>query len=130
MQLFVFLGVFEMKRILTGLIGLFSLSGVLAAPWDMLREPVNLIGSLSPILSWVLLLVAGALMVISILAHNKRRSRTTLWVGIAFNLFFIKSLLVVLDIYVSSGNFFNYAIQSFFDLAILVSLFLAVFRKD
>ena len=118
------------RKILAGLIGLVSLSGVLAVPWDVLREPVNLIGTFSPALSWLLLIVAGVLMIISILAHNKRKSHTTLWVGIAFNLFFVKSLLVVLDLYVSSGNFFNYAVQSLFDLAILASLFVAIFRKN
>jgi hypothetical protein len=106
------------------------ISSVFASPWDILREPVNLVGTFSPILSWVLLIVAGVLMVISILAHRKRKSHSTLWVGVAFNLFFLKSLLVVLDIYVSSGNFFNYAIQSLFDLAILASLFIAIFKKE
>lgn len=117
------------RKILAGLIGLVSLSGVFAAPWDILKEPVSLIGTFSPVLSWLLLIVAGALMIISVLAHNKRKSHTTLWIGIAFNLFFVKSILVVLDLYVSSGNFFNYAIQSLFDLAILASLFIAIFRK-
>jgi len=118
------------RKILVGLIGLASLSGVFAAPWEILKEPVNLIGNFAPVLSWLLLIVAGVLMIISILAHNKRKSHTTLWVGVAFNLFFIKSLLVVLDFYVSSGNFFNYAIQSLFDLAILASLFIAIFRRE
>lgn len=118
------------RKILAGLMGLISLSGVFANPWDVLKEPVNLIGTFSPVLSWLLLLVAGVLMIISILAHNKRKSHTTLWVGVAFNLFFVKSLLVVLDLYVSSGNFFNYAIQSLFDLAILASLFIAIFKRQ
>lgn len=118
------------RKSLAVMSGMILLGSVFASPWDVLRDPVNLIGTFSPILSWVLLFVAGALMCISILAHRKKKSHTTLWVGIAFNLFFVKSLLVVLDLYVSSGNFFNYAIQSLFDLAILASLFIAIFKKD
>lgn len=118
------------RKSLAVLSGLAFFGSVFASPWDILREPVNVVGNFSPILSWVLLIVAGALMCISILAHNKKKSHSTLWVGIAFNLFFVKSLLVVLDLYVSSGNFFNYAIQSLFDLGILASLFIAIFKKD
>ncbi len=118
------------RKSLAVLSGLTFIGSVFASPWDVLREPINLIGSFSPVLSWLLLIVAGVLMIISILAHNKRKSHTTLWVGIAFNLFFVKSLLVVLDLYVSSGNFFNYAVQSLFDLGILASLFVAIFKKE
>lgn len=117
------------RKSLAVLSGLTFIGSVFASPWDILREPVNLVGAFSPVLSWVLLIVAGVLMVISILAHNKKKSHATLWVGVAFNLFFVKSLLVVLDLYVSSGNFFNYAIQSLFDLGILAFLFIAIFRK-
>ncbi|MGI6589878.1 MAG: hypothetical protein ACOX1V_04440 [Candidatus Iainarchaeum sp.] len=120
-----------MNRIVVSFVLFCSLiSSVFSAPWDFLRGPVSLIGSFSLVLAWVLLFVSMAMLGISILAYKKKRSHATLFVGIGFGLFFSKAVLIVMDFYLSSGNFFNYAIQSFFDLAIIVSLFIALFRKN
>ncbi|MCX6803433.1 MAG: hypothetical protein NTY48_02570 [Candidatus Diapherotrites archaeon] len=104
-------------------------AGAFAAPWDALRGPAQAISVIEPVIVWLMLIVSFVLFVIALLAVRKKFSTTLLWVGIAFGLFFIKSLLVVLDLYVSSGDFFNYSIQALFDLLIVGSLFVALFRK-
>lgn len=101
----------------------------MAVPWEFLREPVAVISTFAPLFDWLVLIVAGVLLGIAIMAYKKSKSRSIFWVGVAFGLFSLKALLVVLDYYVSPGYFFNYAIQSFFDLLILGCLFLALFRK-
>jgi len=108
---------------------LFLVSFVSAVPWDPLRAPANAIGFAEPVVVWVVLLVSLGIFAISVLAWKKKHSSKLAWVSAAFALFFIKSVLVVLDLYVSSGNFFNYSIQSFFDLLIIAGLFVAIFRK-
>lgn len=118
------------KEVLCLLFLFYFIGGVFAVPWDFLRGPVELIGSFSLILAWLLFFVSIALASISVLAYKKKKSHITFFVGIAFGLFFAKSFLIVMDFYVSSGNFFNYAIQSFFDLIIIVSLFVAIFKKN
>jgi hypothetical protein len=122
--------VFLNKIVVCVLLFIFLINSVFSAPWDFLREPVNLVGSFSLILAWVLFFVSISLLGVAILAYKKKRSHATLFVGIGFGLFFSKALLIVMDYYLSNGNFFNYAIQSFFDLAIIVSLFIAVFKKN
>ncbi len=117
------------KIVAVSLFFLFLASVVFAAPWDPLRAPAAAIGIIEPVIVWVLLLVSLGIFAISALAWKKKKSSKLAWVSAAFALFFIKSLLVVLDLYVSSGNFFNYSIQSFFDLLIIAGLFVAIFRK-
>ncbi len=107
---------------------LFLASAVFAAPWDSLRGPAAAIGIAEPVIVWVVLLVALGIFAISFLGWRKKKSKRLALVSAAFALFFIKSLLVVLDLYVSSGNFFNYSIQSFFDLLIIAGLFVAIFK--
>ena len=115
-----------------GLLGLFFasvFSVVFAAPWDIFREPVSGLWVIEPVVLWVLLFVSFGLLVIALLALQRKHSEKLSWVCAAFGLFFIKAFLLVLDIYYSPGNFMNNAIQSFFDLLILGSLFIGIFRK-
>jgi len=101
----------------------------LAAFWDFLREPVNMIAGLSMPVNVLLFIVALVLLGVSLLAWKKNKSKRLLLVTISFGLFFVKALLSLLDYFVSPGIFMNYAIQGFFDLVILVFLFVALFRK-
>lgn len=116
----------------TGLIGLMLvliLGAVFAAPWDSLRGPTGVIELVEPLVVWLLLIVSAAVMVVAVLAVRKKYSARLAWVSAAFGLFFIKSLLIVLDLYFSPGNFVNYSIQSLFDLVAIGCLFIALFRK-
>jgi len=117
-------------RKLIFLFGLISFcASVFAAPWDFLREPMNEIALINPITSWVVLLVSAVLFCIAILAYKKKNSPRLAWVALAFGLFFIKRLLIVIDLYVSPGTFMNDAVQGFFDLLMILALFVGIFRK-
>ena len=104
-------------------------SVALAAPWDFLRGPTDLAMSVSPIVAWLALVIAFGVMVVSVLALKKKKSRRLLLVSAAFGLFFIKLALNLVDLYVSPGFFMNIGVQSVFDLLIMGALFTALFRK-
>ena len=104
-------------------------SVVFAAPWDFLRGPVQGLVVAEQVIVWLLIIVSAVLVCISVLAWRKKNSAKLGFVSAAFVLFFLKSLLLALDLYVSSGNFFNYSVQSLFDLLIVGCLFVALFRK-
>lgn len=101
----------------------------MVAPWDFLREPAVWVGFIEPITLWVLLLVSAGIFGISVLAYKKKPSSRLKWISAAFGLFGFKSLLLVLDIYFSPGNFMNNSILGFFDLMIMIGFFVALFRK-
>jgi hypothetical protein len=101
----------------------------LVAPWDFLREPVNIIAGVAMPVNFLFFVVALILFGISFLAWRKKGSRKLLLVSASFGLFLAKSILMLLDYFVSPGVFMNYAIQGFFDLLILLALFLALFRE-
>ncbi|MFA5931426.1 MAG: hypothetical protein WC821_03880 [archaeon] len=101
----------------------------MSAPWDFLRDPVTWVGIIEPITLWVLLLVSIALFGLALLALKKKSSSKLKYVAGAFGLFFLKSLLMVMDIYFSPGEFMNKAILGFFDLLIMIGFFVALFRK-
>ncbi|MFA6268392.1 MAG: hypothetical protein WCW13_05965 [archaeon] len=99
------------------------------ALWDFLREPIVWVQVIEPLTLWVLFLVSIALIGVSILALKRKSSPKLKWVTAAFGLFFVKSLLMIIDQYASPGDFMNKSIQGFFDLLIMISFFIALFRK-
>lgn len=101
----------------------------MCALWDVLRPLADAAGTIEPITVWVLAIVAAALVGIAFLAYKKAKSKKLLFVLIAFGLFFIKAVLGVLDVYYSPGVFMNFSVQGAFDVAILVALFIALFKK-
>ena len=101
----------------------------MSAPWDFLREPTVWVGVIEPITLWGLLIVSALLFGIAILALKRKSSSKLGYVAAAFGLFFIKSFLMVVDVYFSPGDFMNKAILGFFDLLIMAGLFIALFRK-
>ncbi len=115
------------------LVFLFGLSSfcasVFAAPWDFLRGPVNEIALANPITAWIVFLVSIVLVAIAVMAFNRKKSPRLAWVAAAFALFFVKRLLIVADLYVSPGTFMNDALQGFFDLLMIITLFVGIFRK-
>jgi hypothetical protein len=112
-----------------GLLLVFIVSVCFAEPWDFLRAPINWIELVSPAVVWLMLVVSAVIFCIAILALKKKYSQKLLFVAAAFGLFFLKSLLIVIDQYVSPGNFLNYGIQAFFDLLTIGCLFIALFWK-
>ena len=101
----------------------------MSAPWDFLREPALWVGVIEPVTLWILLIVSAVLFGIALLALRKKPSSKLRWVTGAFGLFFLKSFLLVADIYFSPGDFMNKSITGFFDLLIMLSFFVALFRK-
>jgi hypothetical protein len=101
----------------------------LVSPWDFLREPAVVISMFQPYLSWIVLIVAGVLLGIAVMAYKKNKSKAILWVSVGFAFFCLKAFIAIIDFYASPGAFFNSALQSFFDLIVLGCLFLALFRK-
>ena len=118
-----------MKKILVLLGILFLIQSVFAAPWDFLRVSTSTAQVINPIVVWVVMLISLGLFTISIIALKKKGSQRLLFVGGAFGLFFLKNLLGLVDLYISPGIFMNFAVQGVFDLLILASLFIAIFRK-
>jgi len=108
---------------------LFVCAGVFATPWDIFRQPMQEIDYAAPIVSWLVFAVSAVLFAISVVALRKKHSEKLLWVSFAFGLVFIKAFLGVIDIYFSPGEFMNTSIQGFFDLLIMGSFFVALFRK-
>jgi hypothetical protein len=100
-----------------------------SAPWDVLRPGIELATLFNPLILFVSLIISLVLVIISFLAWNKSKSKRLLIVFGAFSLFFIKSILMVLDFYFSPGIFMNFAVQGFFDLLIIGILFIALFKK-
>lgn len=102
--------------------------GVFAAPWDFLRTPAGVIGYIEPVVLWAFFFVAVIIFIIATKAVVKKQSKKLKLVLVAFGLLLLKAILLLFDMYASPGKFFNYSIQSFFDLLIILCLFIALFR--
>lgn len=101
----------------------------MVVPWEFLKEPIYALDGFKMYFAILFLIVALILFTISILALRKKSSKRLMVVSVAFGLFFTKSILVVLDYFFSPGYFMNYAVQVFFDLGILITLFVALLRN-
>jgi hypothetical protein len=110
---------------ITSLVPMFAF----AAPWDFLKVIPQLAGDLNPIIEWLLLIASFSVLFISATALKRKRTQKLAFVTMAFGLFFLKSVLNLVDLYFSPGFFMNFAVQGAFDFLILVSLFIALFRK-
>ena len=102
---------------------------VLAAPWDFLRGATETAQVISPVVAWIVLVIALGVAIVAVLALKKKKSRRLALVSVAFGLFFIKTILNLVDLYISPGSFMNLGVQSVFDLVIIGALFVALFRK-
>ena len=74
-------------------------------------------------------LVSLGLLIVALLAFKKKGSKRLALVVGAFGLFFIKSALGLLDLYVSPGIFMNFAVQGVFDLLIIGAFAIALLKK-
>lgn len=123
-----------MNKALTVLIAFFILlnSALVFAeeqPWDFLRPLDRAAVEWNPFTTWIVFLLATALVVISFLAYKKKATSRYAFIALAFGLFGLKWALKVIDLYMSPGHFVNWAIDTVFDLLILTFLFLALLKR-
>ena len=98
-------------------------------PWDILRPLTEAASTFDSVTRFIVFLLSAALFIISILAYRKTKSKRFLFVMLAFLFFAVKWGLKVADLFVSPGYFLADASENVFELIILASLFIAIFRK-
>ncbi len=98
--------------------------------WDPLREVSDVAVQNDFVTRFIVLLLALAIFFIAFKAYQKTGAKRLQFVLLAFGLFAFKWALKVADVFVSPGNFFNDASENVFELFILGSLFMALFRKE
>ena len=119
-----------MKRaILPIIILMLNGSAFAQQPWDFLRPLSDIASGFKEITSVIVFLLSLAVFIIAAMAYRKNKSRKLLFVGIAFFFFAAKWAIKIIDIYVSPGYFLNDPSENIFELAILLLLFLAIFKK-
>jgi len=97
--------------------------------WDFLRPFAQEALNLDLYTRLVVFVLSLALFAIALLAYKRSKTNRLMFVSIAFLLFAVKWALKVADLFISPGEFFARAIENVFELAILASLFIALFRK-
>lgn len=96
--------------------------------WDFLRPLTEIAAQLDPYVKIIVFLLALGLFIISYLAYTKNKSKRLLFVSAAFAFFAIKWLFKLVDIFISPGLFLADSSENVFELLILASLFIALFR--
>ena len=96
--------------------------------WDFLRPLTEAASQFDPYIKILVFLLALGLFTISYLAYGKNKSKRLLFVSIAFALFAIKWFIKLVDIFISPGSFLADSSENVFELLILASLFIALFR--
>ena len=111
-----------MKKIflLSGLTLLPSIT--FAAPWDFLRGGVEVANIVSPLVAWIMVAIALGILLVSVLAVRKKKSRRLMLVSVAFGIFFIKAILNIVDLYCSPGTFMNVSVQGIFDFLMIMTV--------
>ncbi len=97
--------------------------------WDFLRPITQYFSDIDFVTRAIVLALSAALFVIAALAYRKSKSNKMMFVSIAFFLFALKWALKVADLVISPGEFFNRAAENVFELFILASLFIAIFKR-
>lgn len=97
--------------------------------WDFLRLITNQAITIDFVTRTIVFVLTIALFAIALLAYKKSKSNRFLFVSIAFLLFAVKWALNVADMFISPGEFFHRAAENLFELGILASLFIAIFRR-
>ena len=98
--------------------------------WDYLRPLTQFAVEIDLFTRGVVLLLAIGLFLISYLAFKRTNSGKFLFVAVAFFFFAAKWAIKVMDFFYSPGDFFNRAAEDIFELIILSSLFIALFKKE
>ena len=97
--------------------------------WDSLRPLTQFALDADPYIKVLVFLLSLAIFVISFLAYRKTKTQKLLFVSFAFLFFALKWLVKVLDLFVSPGRFLSDPSENVFEFLILVSLFMAIFKK-
>lgn len=97
--------------------------------WDFLRPITEQAIAIDFATRIIVFVLSMAILAVALLAYRRSKSRRLAFVTIAFLLFAAKWALKVADMFISPGEFFNRAAENVFELAILASLFMALFRK-
>lgn len=97
--------------------------------WDFLRPLDQLAVSLAGPIEIIVFVVSVVIFGIALLAYFRTKSRKLLFVTVAFFIFMVKWLLQVIDLFVSPGFFFSVPSQGIVELAIMLLLLIALFRK-
>ena len=97
--------------------------------WDFLRPVTDLAVNIDLITRVIVLVLSVAMFAVALLAYRKNKSAKLRFVTIAFFLFALKWALKVTDVFLSPGDFFNRPAENVFELLILASLFIAIFKR-
>jgi len=97
--------------------------------WDFLRPLVDQAANIDFATRIVVFLLSAAILGIALMAFRRSKTNKMLFVSLAFLFFAAKWAFKVLDLFISPGEFFNRVAENIFELLILASLFLALFRK-
>ena len=97
--------------------------------WDFLRPLTQMAWDLNIFAEGLAMVLSIAILVISLLAYNKTKSKRLLLVSAAFFFFTLKWVLKVVDQFVSPYFFVSRAAEAVLDLVILALLFYAIFKK-
>ncbi|MCD6247449.1 MAG: hypothetical protein J7J87_03410 [Candidatus Diapherotrites archaeon] len=97
-------------------------------PWDYLRPLAELASRYDFILRPIVLFFSLSMLLLSLLAYRKKKTKRFALIALAFFFFSVKWALKVLDLFVSPGYFFSDASENVFELIIFVCLLLALFR--
>lgn len=121
------------------IIGIFLLAAppiVHAAGIDLFTNPLRTLteeaAQFDFITRTIVFLFSGAVALVGIAAWRRNPSPRVKWIAIAFSLFAFKWLLKVMDLFVSTGNFFPDHAENVVELASLALIAYAIFapRKD
>ncbi len=97
--------------------------------WDFLRPITQTAWEINLAAESLAMLLSLGILVISLLAYRKTKSKRLLLVSAAFLFFAIKWILKVADQIISPGFFFSRASEAVAELIILALLFYAIFKK-
>ncbi len=97
--------------------------------WDFLRLITQYAVEIDFATRVIVFLLSLGILAVAILAYKRNKSNRLMFVLFAFLLFGIKWALKVIDMYISPGEFFHRAAENVFEFFILLSLFMALFRK-
>jgi hypothetical protein len=98
-------------------------------PWDFLKPVSETVNEFNQIIKFGVFFLSIGLMIIALRAYKKTKTQRFFFIALAFSLFAIKWGIKIADLFLSPGNFFNNSSESFVELLILASLFIAIFRK-
>lgn len=97
--------------------------------WNFLRPLAQIAWDTNLAIEGTAMLLSIVVLIVSLFAYKKTKSKRLLLVAAAFFFFALKWVLKVADQLISPGFFFSRASEAVFELAILAILFYAIFRK-